>query len=473
MTDQQSAHLGADPTTIVIDNLTIRDKDVVREAQRWTTGERAEIVDDPEVLAAANLSDFVTEAVKIGAHALSATGQSQDSRALERLIKEVGEKTAETSAQAAELTGRTVKDATTTVAKAADDAKKAIVEADQTSRKEFTASVAAAKTELTTEVRRIFAGDSPELLEKLQPLLHKFSTELDANSAASITEVVTRAVKQFDPADPTSPMAKHTAGLEVRQQQLTALIGKNHETIFQKVDEIGTALKLQAAHDKLSKITPIKGDTYENQVNVVLSAVAAGLGDEYSDTRAAVGHLPRSKKGDGLLTVDGGAARVVMEMTDSARAGWAEYLDEAERNRRAGAALGFVRTPEQNGGQSIRVLGQRRIVLAFDPNIDDPDLVRTVVMLLRTAALTAATRRGAEQLSTAEEKITEAVAQLDRIDDIKKAAGSIHKNADKIENGCTAVTSGINRLLAEALAALAEVQETDGGIADASGDTAA
>jgi hypothetical protein len=138
----------------------------------------------------------------------------------------------------------------------------------------------------------------------------------------------------------------------------------------------------------------------------------------------------------------------------SARVGWAEYLDEAERNRRAGAALGIVRTTEQNGGQSIRTLGARRIVLAYNPTVDEPDLVRTVIMLLRAAALSAMSRRGGDQLDTAEEKISEAVTQLDKLDEIKKAAGSIHKNADKVETGCTAVCSGIERLLAEALAAL-------------------
>lgn len=472
MSNPNAAHLDIAGNAVVINQLTVQDKDLAREAQRWTTGERGPVIDDADVLAEADMSVFVTEALKIGAHALSATGQSQDFRALERMIKEVGDKTAATSAQAAELTDRTVKDAAKTMTKAADDAKKAIVEADKASRKEFTDSVSAAKTELSTEVRRIFAGDSPELLEKLQPLLDKFGADLDAKSSASITEVLTNAVKQFDPTDPTSPMAKHTASLETRQLQLTELIGKNHQTIAQKVDEISVALKVQAAQDKVSKVTPIKGDTYENQVNIVLAEVAAGLGDEYTDTRSVVGHLPRSKKGDGLLTVDGGLARVVIEMTDSARAGWTEYLDEAERNRQAASSLGLVRTPEQNGGRSIRVLGSRRIVLAFNPISDDPDLVRTVVLLLRAAALAASTRRGAEQLSTAEEKITAAVAQLARIDDIKKAASSIHKSADKIETGCTAVTSGIQRLLSEALAALADVQSTS-DITDTPGDAVA
>ncbi|WP_006246062.1 hypothetical protein [Mycolicibacterium tusciae] len=456
MTTQQRAHLGSDDATIVIEHLTVRDKDVVREAQRWTTGERGDIVDDPAVLAEADLSDFVVEAVKIGAHALSATGQSQDSRALERLLKDVGEKATASTTQAAELTARTVKDATNTMTKAAEHAKKAIVEADETSRREFTKSVATAKTELNDEVRRIFAGEHPELVERLQPLLDKFGTDLDAKSTASIKEVLEKAVKQFDPSDPTSPMAKQSAALGARQEQLTELIDKHHDVIVQKIEDISTALKVQDARTKLAKVTPIKGDTFENQVNLVLADIATGLGDEYTDTRNSAGAIHRCKKGDGVLAINDDATRVVIEMTDSGREGWSEYLSEAERNRRAAAALGLVRTVEQNGGQAIRVLGTRRVVLAFDPEADDPGLLRTAVLLLRTVALATVTRRGADHIATAEEKIAEAVAQLGTLDDVKKTAGSIQKNAIKIDTACTGINSGIQRLLADALAALTE-----------------
>jgi hypothetical protein len=74
------AHFDDTLTAIKIDGLTLRDKDVAREAQRWTSGERGPIVDDPTTLATTDLSEFVIEAVKIGAHALSATAQAQESR---------------------------------------------------------------------------------------------------------------------------------------------------------------------------------------------------------------------------------------------------------------------------------------------------------------------------------------------------------------------------------------------------------
>lgn len=157
-----------------------------------------------------------------------------------------------------------------------------------------------------------------------------------------------------------------------------------------------------------------------------------------------------------MFIVNGGAARVVIEMTDSPRDNSTAYFDEAERNRHAGASLGMVRTSAQNGGQSIRVLGPRRIVLAFEQSSEDPELVRTVCMLLRTSALAAAARTGSHQIATAEEKFTEAIAQLTKLDDVKKAARSIQKNATKIETSCTGIKPGIQRLLADALAALTD-----------------
>lgn len=316
MSSTKSARLDVAGESVVIETLTVKDKDVVREAARWTAGERGAVVDDPTELEHADVSAFVVEAVKIGAHALSATGQSQDSRALERMLKDAGEKASESTAKAAEHTGRAVRDASEAMAKAAADAKKAIVEADETTRREFTKSVDTAKKDLNDAVRSLLGGESPELLERLQPILDNFSTSLDAKSTASIAEVVSKAVKQFDPSDPSSPMAKHTAELQSRQQLLTDQIDKNHGVVIQKIDEIAMTVKVQEAKAKLAKVTPIKGDTFENQVNDILFAIAAGLGDEYVDTRSTVGAVPRSKKGDGLLTIDGGAARVVIEMTD-------------------------------------------------------------------------------------------------------------------------------------------------------------
>jgi hypothetical protein len=93
--------------------------------------------------------------------------------------------------------------------------------------------------------------------------------------------------------------------------------------------------------------------------------------------------------------------------------------------------------------------------MAFDPGQDDPELLRTVVMLIRTVAIAASTRTGATEMATAEEKISEALAQLAKIDGVKKLAVSIQNSAVKIDSECTGPNSGIRRLLDQAMAALA------------------
>lgn len=371
------------------------------------------------------------------------------------MLKDVGDRTAQATRQASEATAMATKAATETVANAAADAKKAITEVDETTRKHLADAVASTKQDLLAETRRLFGGESPELLEKLQPVLDKFSAALEKQVQASTSELLAKATKQLDPSDPTSPMAKHAAALTVQQERFTQQIEKGQKELSDKVDSLTTALKVQDAKSSLAQVTPIKGVSFEDQIHALMNDIAAGLGNEYEDTTTKTGLVPRSKKGDGLLTVADQGARVVIETTDSPRSNWGEYFDEAERNRGASASLGVVRTCDQNGSHSIRVLGPRRVVVAFNPDEDDVDVLRTVTLLLRTAAIAAAVRTGEAEIDTAEEKIGEAVAQLDKIDSIKKTAGSIQKGAIKIESECTSITTTIRRLLDQALVSLA------------------
>lgn len=465
------ARFGDEGNQVVIDDLVIRDKDVVREAQHWTCGARGPRINDPEGLASADLTNFAAEAILLGARVLSATAQTSEVRALELVLKDVGDKSAKASFTAAEITERATKEASEVVAKVANDAKNAIVEADEKTRKEFISAVWAAKQELAAETRRLFGGDHPELLEKLQPVLEKFGSALQNQVRTGTNELLEKAAKQLDPADPTSPMAKHAAALAVQQEQFAKQIEKGHSDLANKIDTLSMAIKIQDAKASIAQVTPIKGGSFEDQIHALMGGIAAGFGDEYEDTTTKTGLLPRSKKGDGVLTVSGQPAKLVIEMTDSSRSGWGEYFDEAERNRGAMAGLGIVRSASQNGGQTIRVLGQRRVVLAFDPGQDDPEVLRTVAMLLRTVAITAVARTGDSEIATAEERIGEAIQQLEKIDAIKKAADTIQKSASKIESQCTAVTTAIRRLLDQAIVALTGTTASGYEVAEGSADT--
>lgn len=469
MTNHHAVRLTAAADQLVIDSLTIADSQVLEEARYWTTGARGSRCADPGELADADLTQFATEAMSLGAKMLTMAAQTTEARAVDRMLREVGEKTAQAARAASEATATATTAASETVTKAAAEATKAITDADALTRKHVSEAVATAKDAMVAETRRMFGGENPELLERLQPLLDKFAVALEKQVQSGTAELLEKATKQLDPSDPTSPMAKQAAALAKQQEQFTQQIEKGQAELAAKVDHLGTALAIRDAKAELAKVTPIKGGSFEEELHPVLREIAAGLGDEYADTTRTVGLVPRSKKGDGLLSVSGEPARVVVEMTDSARANWGEYFDEAERNRGAVASLGIVRSAEQNNDSTFRVLGKRRVVMAFDPAVADADLLRTVVLLLKTVAVAASVRTGAAEIDAAEEKIAEALKQLDKIDTVKKATESIQRSATKIDSECVALAAGMRRLLAQAQVALAgqtpdPVQEGPGAI---------
>ena len=101
--------------------------------------------------------------------------------------------------------------------------------------------------------------------------------------------------------------------------------------------------------------------------------------------------------------------------------------------------------------------------MAFDPSKDDPELLRTVVQLLRVSALSASSRQDRDEIQTADEKITEAIGLLVKLDEIKEVAGTIRQQAGKVEEQSDDVRTTLNRLLSQAQAAIsvASTEATD------------
>lgn len=472
-----SASFDPDTSTVVIEHLSVTDNEVVAEARRWSGGARGPAVAASE-MAGADLAPFVSRAITIGARAIASVGSAQETVEFERLVTELGTKAVESSGTAAEMTAKAVDVAAETMGKATDHARKALLEAQADCRKGFAESVEASTKTMRDAVQQLLGGENPELLAKLQPILDAAGQKISQQAFEQTDKLLEKVSRQFNADDPTSPFAKQAKLLAEQQKAVTEAINRNHLALAGKVDELAKAVEVQkAANDtatKLASVTPLKGGTYENRVNMVMNALAAGLGDEYRETGSTVGLIPRCRKGDGLLTITGGDTRIVVEMHDAKEGrDWNAYLDEAERNRDAVASIGVVPSPARNGGQTVRVLGPRRVVLAFDPECDDVSLLRTVIHLVRTTAIAAASRRDVEGLETAEECLHKARTEVDRINLIRTASGSIRKNADRIERECNTIQTGVERQLGLALDALAgialEAAESGPEAADDSG----
>lgn len=457
----QSATYDVVGPTVVVTSLHVTHPAVTSEALRWSTGVRGPVVAAAE-MDGADITAYVNQCLIVGAQAIATAGGAQDTYNLEQLVQDVGVRTAETTEQAKDATSKVVIEASAVIKEASSEAQKALSEAGGRARKEFGESVAAARKELQEQLTRLLGGDDPELLTRLRPTLERFGADLAKRADQHATDVVEKATKAFDPDDPTSPLGRHTAKLDRRHQALTEQVRTQHDALAAKVDELTQAVNVARATAATRNVTNLKGADYEARIHPLMESIAIGLGDEYADTSMTEGHVARSKKGDGLLTVEGGRARVVVEVHDShARRSWGPYLDEAERNRRATASLGIVPTVEQNGGESIRVLGLRRIVMAFDPERDDPAFLRIAIQLLRTSAIAATRGAGSDGTQIAAERLTDALQLLIRLDEISKTAGSIRKGADKVDTSANTLRSDLSRLLLQAQTALAGATADD------------
>ena len=142
--------------------------------------------------------------------------------------------------------------------------------------------MASTKNDLLAETRRLFGGENPELAGTAAAGPRQvLGLRLEKQVAASTSDLLAKAAKQFDPSDPTSPMAKHAAALAEQQERFAHQIEKGQTELTAKVEALSTALKVQEAKTSLAKVTPIKGGSFEGQLHVLMNGIAAGLGDEY------------------------------------------------------------------------------------------------------------------------------------------------------------------------------------------------
>ncbi|WP_068260418.1 hypothetical protein [Janibacter limosus] len=461
-TESTSPKVTFDPThsALLVSKLSVQHPAVTQEALRWSTGSRGQAV-RADALEDCDLSPFVLQALTVGATAISAAGGAQDTYNLEQLIHDVGTRTTEATHRAAESTAKVTKDAAEAMDKATSGVRKSLAESSESSKKAIGDTVTTARKELREELTRLFGGDDPEFIGRLQPVLDEFTTKLTKRTDEHTASMFEKATKALNPDDPTSPIAKQMAAFDKRHAQLVEQSAKQNDDLKTKVGELTKAIEVQkaaaAATKAATNVTPIKGASYEENAGAVLAALVNGFGDEYVATGTTTGAIPYCKKGDGVLSIAGSSSKVVVEMTNSQGKprSWTDYLDEAERNRGAAASLGLVPSVEDNDGHRVRPIGSRRIIMAFDPETDDQSLLHTVLCLLRAASLAATTRDEGGEVATAKERIDEALDALGRLDEIQKVAGQIRKSSDKVATQADGLQTTLNRLLLQAQTALA------------------
>ncbi len=483
MTDNVPHGASQDPATayvtdtgqeLVIEDVTITDPVVVTEVKRYLDQHRAEqSVDPADADTGPDPVPHIRTMLHIGAVAVQATDHAADAAHTDRLLAEFGRRTASMSEDMERHSTGTVVESRRAVTEALVKVEQRMAETSTEVRTQVQQDVGTSMQTLSTEITRLFGAEDSVVEAKVDKLIAKASTELLEKVAQQAELITDRTRRGLDLSDPDSPLSKLKRDLDDQQRAAAEAVVNRYQELATKIDGVATAVAVERAVTRANRVTPLKGASFADGVHRHFDQIAAAWGDSYTDTSSEVGLVSRSKKGDGVLRIldpavgdptENDPPQLVVEMSDSdtVRRDWVSYLDEAERNRGAVASLGLVRRLEQlPGGERIRMFGPRRIVAVFDPDTDDPAVLRTMLQMLRIQAILTRGRRGTEHVRTAEEKLREATDTLVKLSEVQKAAGTIRRSAEKIDLDCGGLHSTLARLLREALDTLSAAAPED------------
>ena len=206
-----SSHYDRSIPALVIDALSVTHPAVCTEALRWSTGARGPAV-SADKMVDADLFAFATQALVVGAQAISVAGSTQDTVNLEQLIQDVGTRTAESASAATEATSQAAADAAKAVQGASDELRKALAEAAEMSRRSFGESVSAAEQALKKQLAELLGGDDPQLLQRITPLLEGTAQRMARLSAEADRHDARQAHPPVRPCRPDVPVRQAGQG---------------------------------------------------------------------------------------------------------------------------------------------------------------------------------------------------------------------------------------------------------------------
>ncbi|HEX3795262.1 MAG TPA: hypothetical protein VHV57_12250 [Acidimicrobiales bacterium] len=343
---------------------------------------------------------------------------------------------------------------------ATEETGKIIDSASKTVSVEMARSVKGGVEAVERELERLLGGERAPVIESIKGIVSKAMADAQMAWQSTLTTTLSEVAKTLDVSNEASPLRALERRLFEQQRISHNEIAGRLERVQEMVGTTIGAAQTAAAVAVIEAHSPGKGLPFEAAIGAAAEVVAAGMGASYTATANSVGALKGSKKGDGIFEVSlaepgDRCARVVIECTTGGARNWADYLDQAERNRQAQASLGVVaRRDLVPGGEMLAVLAPNRIVMAYDPASDEPALFRSALLLLSVQAQRQLTDGRTGDLGAVDTKLAEAKRSLLVMQELMKTAMSVRTGASKVVTGLESLHATLTLCLEQAQGAL-------------------
>lgn len=309
----------------------------------------------------------------------------------------------------------------------------------------FVRNVSQVVGDLRQSLESLTAGEESPLRMAVLKSLGEAQARIQADIAREVTEQRREMAELLDAEKPTSPLR---------------LLATKLDALTTSIEEIREERSREVAVAEVVETGVIGGLQYEDVAMTYVQRLANLAGDECERTGNVTGRVSKSKKGDGVVHLMVGGidqARVVIEAKNKAmaRREWEEESKGAKENRAAGSFLGLCKHVEDmpTGGR-LMVLSPNDIVIAFNPEVDDVELIALTYQLLKLNAIRGYGTLDEVNVVTVSEALDEAIAALERFDGIGKQVSAIRNAADKIKQDADVIRESVKRSLRRAAAAL-------------------
>jgi hypothetical protein len=383
------------------------------------------IEDDPGVVAlaeaAADPEQVIRACLQIGARASTAAGASLDTLVVERAFNGL-----------VDGFSTTVTDAVTRIVGTAED----FIDEDSGPLPSMLSEL---KGELTAQLDALFDADSKSsALARMEAVF--------ADAAAAQAKSV-RAV--LDPANAKSPLGLWKA-------EVLGTVREQVGLVLTQLTDVAATVAATDARSETFKLTAVKGLRFEDQLHLIISALATRHGDlaeHVGRQNGSAGTL----RGDEVVTLNeadtGGRSAAIVFEAKNRKLGMRkimEELDEAMQNRSAAAAVAVFAEPAQSPTAMPFTYFADKAIVVLDPDTPNAQVLELAYMWARWEARKALALDGsAIDVDRVEAIMSDARRGLTRISTIRRCHSTAKKQIDQASGEVDALISDVDGALCD------------------------
>jgi len=270
-----------------------------------------------------------------------------------------------------------------------------------------------------------------EILAKVNEKLDSFSKEIHRIIGQASTTIGN-----------TLSMDSGSSPLQALKNDLIANAQEINKQMTEKVDAVKARVEAIDTRRQLVMNSTKKGLPYEEAVFESISQLATASGDESLRTGQTAGLIKNCMKGDITVAVNKLVARghdvnVVFEAksTSMSRQEWRKELDLAMTNRGAQVSVAVVQFLEQMPGKSrISVQDNQQLMVAFDPETDDPAVITCIYNIAKAYAVARSLEGTQVSFKVIQESLVHLQTSLNDLESIEGAIITARKSLEKIDS---------------------------------------